>query len=429
MRRSGLLWLFLACAVPLANAAAAPGGLLVYASGDRGTTADVAAGAAEPNFQSGVRVVPDGHSGGALQWPDDGYVAWPAPGNILAQRGTLAFWWRPRTPVGEAPFVIFRVGYADHSSWDMAYLRIDWNGHGFDAFVTDANLARVRVSFRLPAQPAPDAWLHLAFGWDEAAGVRLYVDGREVARQVTRADLDAGLDQFGLAARIIAPHQVQSRYNFTRGSDIDELRIYDHLCAAAEVAAIAAADGAAVAAPGTAPAFVQSGFDRQAWLHRFGWERASPPALTDASTRIRKVEFADARDLKQWMWKGIDGIDETTWPGVYNRSRLPGRDDYFILPDWNTYVEGGKSYVLTVPAGERVNRVELRGAAWGTLDYARTVSTTGRSRHGRRASCAVSTISANAAAARCASATPRRRHRSRNYGPTASPPAASRPAH
>ena len=40
------------------------------------------------------------------------------------------------TRVGEGPFPIFRVGYADHSSWDMAWLRIDWNGHGFDAFVT-----------------------------------------------------------------------------------------------------------------------------------------------------------------------------------------------------------------------------------------------------------------------------------------------------
>ena len=82
------------------------------------------------------------------------------------------------------------------------------------------------------------------------------------------------------------------------------------------------------------------------------------------------MEFADAKDLKQWMWKGVDGIAETTWPGVYNRSRLPGRDDYFELPDWNTYVEGGKRYDLTVPAGERVNRVELRGAAYGTLGYA-----------------------------------------------------------
>ncbi|NEL42209.1 MAG: hypothetical protein G3W69_30895, partial [Xanthomonas perforans] len=93
----------------------------------------------------------------------------------------------------------------------------------------------------------------------------------------------------------------------------------------------------------------------------FGWDNGHAPPLLDAPvTRIRKVEFTDARDLKQWMWKATDGIAETTWPGVYNRSRLPGRDDYFQLPDWNTYVEGGKALDLTLP-DEPVNRIELRG--------------------------------------------------------------------
>jgi hypothetical protein len=61
--------------------------------------------------------------------------------------------------------------------------------------------------------------------------------------------------------------------------------------------------------------------------------------------------------------EGTDGIAETTWPGVYNRSRLPGRNDYFQLPDWNVYVEGGKQLTLTLPDGETVNRIEIgRGA-------------------------------------------------------------------
>jgi hypothetical protein len=98
----------------------------------------------------------------------------------------------------------------------MAFLRIDWNGHGFDAFVTDADLSRVRVSFKLPNNPAPDAWQHIAFAWDETVGVRLFVDGKEVARKDQKADLDAGLDQFGMAARVMAPHQVQSRYLHAR---------------------------------------------------------------------------------------------------------------------------------------------------------------------------------------------------------------------
>jgi hypothetical protein len=347
-----------------ADAAAPDAALLFRVSADHSLTADQADGDAEPNFLSHVSLTPNGKSGSAIRWEDDGVVSWNAPGNIYGRRGTLSFFWRSRESVGVAPFVIFRVGFADHTSWDMTFLRIDWNGHGFDAFVTDTNLARVRVSFDMKERPAPEAWRHIAFAWDETIGVRLYVDGREVARQDQKADLDTGLDQFGLAGRVMSPHQVQSRYNFTRGSDLDEIRVYDRMLGAPDVAALAnLTEPAAIATPVDAAT-------RQAWLHRYGWDAMTPPALDAPVTRIRKVEFATARDLKEEMRKGIDGIDETTWPGVYNRSRLPGRDDYFELPDWNVYVEGGKTYDLAVPASERFNRIELRGAAYGALSYA-----------------------------------------------------------
>ena len=158
-------------------AQAEPAGLLFRLSADKSLTADYAAGDPVPNFAYGAHLVPTGVSGGALSDDDDVVLAWKAPGNIYAQRGTLSFFWRSRTPVGVAPFVLFRVGFADHTSWDMVFLRIDWNGSGFDAFVTDNNLARTRVSFKLPAKPGPDVWTHLAFTWDETKGIELYVDG------------------------------------------------------------------------------------------------------------------------------------------------------------------------------------------------------------------------------------------------------------
>jgi len=340
-----------------------PDGLLFRASADHGFAADHAGGEAQPNFLSEVTIVPDGAIGSAFRWSDGGYVAWKAPGNIYAQRGTLAFFWRPREPVGKAPFVLFRVGFADHTSWDMAFLRIDWNGHGFDAFVTDANLSRLRVSWTMPSVPAADSWHHIAFAWDETKGVVLFVDGHEVARKDQTADLDSGLDQLGLAGRVMAPHQVQSRYSFMRGSDVDEIRVYDHGMGATEVATLAARQEP------SAPPQPDDAAERQAWLHRFGWDRKAPPPLDASVTTVRKIEFADAKDLKEWMFKGVDGIAETTWPGVYNRSHLPGRDDYFELPDWNVYVQGGKQYDLTLPEGARFDRVELRGAAYGTLSW------------------------------------------------------------
>jgi hypothetical protein len=349
--------------------------LLFHVSGDKGLVADVAGGDPIPNFADKVTPIADGRSGKGLHAEDDGVVSWNAPGNILAQRGTLSFFWRSGYPVGAAPFVIFRVGYADHTSWDMAFLRIDWNGHGFDAFVTDNGLARTRVSFRLDKPPAADAWTHLAFTWDETRGVQLFVDGRLVASKEAKAVYDAGLDQFGVAGRVIAPHQVQSRYNFTRGGDLDELKVYDRPLDATGIAALARDETPLAEAP---VATLDDPGTHAAWRLRHGWNRDDdpPPYLADASTAIRKVEFADAKDIKEWMWKATDGIPETTWPGVYNRSRLPGRNDYFQLPDWNVYVDGGKALTLTLP-NEPVNRIEIQGPAYGGLSWAAKASDKG----------------------------------------------------
>ena len=360
--------IILATGVTTADAAPAPG-LLFHMSADKSLTAEVAKGDPVPNFADHYKIVPNGRMGSALATDDENVVAWKAPGNIYAQRGTVSFFWRARTPVGRAPFALFRVGFADHTSWDMTFLRIDYNGHGYDAFVTDNNLARIRLSFKLDQLPAPDAWTHIAFSWDETSGVKLYINGKLVAEKHQAAVLDSGLDQFGMASRAVSPHQVQSRYSWMRGSDYDELNIYDHALSDGEAASLAKGEMPEVAAFPAGD--LNNAATRAEWNWRYGWNRKNdvPVALTAPVTTIRKVEFADAKDIKEWMYKATDGIDETTWPGVYNRSRLPGRTDYFPLPDWNVYVDGGKTLTLTLP-NEAWNHIELQGAAYGELTYA-----------------------------------------------------------
>jgi len=352
--------------------AQAPGGthdgLLFAVSGQHGAIAEQAGGAAEPIFADGVGTAADGRVGQALSLADNLTLAWSAPGNIMAQRGTLSFFFRPRTPLGSTPFPIFRIGDSDGTSWDMAWGRIDWNGHGFDAFVTDTGLARTRVSFRMDSVPAPTGWIHLTFAWDETTGVKLWVDGKPVAHVDRTAVYDGGLFGFGPFQRIVSPHQVHSLYNYIRSGDMDEIRIYDHMLDDAQVAQLAAAQSPAV--PAAPPRSLANRATRDEWWLRYGWTRAAPDYLSAAATRIRKVEFADTRDQKERMFRGADGIRETTWPGVYNRSRLPGRHDYFELPDWNVYSTGGKTYTLTLP-DEPWNRIEINGPAYGTLSDAR----------------------------------------------------------
>jgi hypothetical protein len=364
-RRLRATWL-VAFFIAVATARAGTPRPLFYVSGDRGTTADAAAeGTAEPTFDTEVSVIPDGAKGSALRCGDLQRLAWRAPGNIYAQRGTLSFFWRSRYPVGPTEFPIFRVGYADHSSWDMVWLRIDYNGDGFDAFVTDVNLARTRVAVKLPRFPQPNEWTHLALAWDETRGIRFYVNGQLAGKVEATAVYDAGLDQFGPHSRIISPHNVQSDYNFVRGGDIDEIRIYGSMLDDDAIARLAKGNMTEDIYYKTRS--LANAQVRDEWYHRYGWDHGAPPELPAANTAVRKVEITDAYDLKRWWWKANDGIPETTWPGVYNRSRLPGRHDYFTLPDWDCYVDSGQAVTFALP-DEPWNHVEISGAAWGTME-------------------------------------------------------------
>ncbi len=347
-------------------------GLLFHLSGEHGTTADFSAGRTpQPTFERDIHRIAGGATGMALQCADTQLLAYRAPGNIFAQRGTLAFHWRSRYPVGPTAFPIFRVGYADHSSWDMVWLRIDYNGRGFDAFVTDASLARTRVSTTLNPFPTPGSWIHLALAWDETRGVRFFINGLLAGRVDTAARYDAALDQFGPHSRIISPYQVQSDYNFMRGGDIDELRIYDHMLDTGQVAALAQGEPPSRLLPLPPRSLGDPGIRRE-WWHRYGWDSpAAPPHHATPELAVRKVEIHDTFDLRRWWWKANDGIRETTWPGVYNRSRLPGRNDYFQLPDWDCYVHAGRAVTFTLP-DEPWNQIEISGSAFGTMTLAGT---------------------------------------------------------
>ena len=343
-------------------------GLLFYLSGDKGFVADFAAsGQLKPNYLSDVKIISDGKKGPGFSADDSQLMTYWAPGNIFAQRGTISFFWRSRYPVGPTPFPVFRVAYADHSSWDMVWLRIDYNGSGFDAFVTDIGLSRTRVSYSMDRFPGPEEWVHIALSWDETEGIRFYVNGKLVSKQSANGTVyDTGLDQFGPHSRIISPYQVQSAYCFMRGGDLDELRIYDRMLTDENIAGLSDCK-----TPGDLPPLERNLSDqkwRNEWWLQNGWNLPNPPPplLPSAETTVRKVEIHDAFDIKRWYWKANDGIRETTWPGVYNMSRLPGRYDYFVLPDWDCYSGSGQSVKFTLP-DEPWNHVEMWGKAWGQM--------------------------------------------------------------
>lgn len=336
-------------------------GLLFYVSGES-FAADFSKGCPEPTFCKDVTLVKDGDKTAAIECGNHQALAWKAPHNIYAKRGTLSFFWRSRYPVGPTEFPLFRVGFADHTSWDATWLRIDYNGHGFDAMITDINLSRARVSWREEPFPPPDRWTHLALSWDQDYGIRFYVNGRFVAEEIRPAVYDTGLDQFGPHSRSVSNWRVVNDFNFIRGGDIREIAIYDRMLSDENVGRLSRSEcpqGVASCGDG----LIIGGKN---WKIQHGF--AAPPPCIGAVTSVRKVEIHEAYDLKRWYWKACDGIRETTWPGVHNRSRLKGRNDYFQLPDWDCYFSSGKSIVFTAPE-EPYNWIEISGSARGTAEY------------------------------------------------------------
>jgi len=341
-------------------------GLLFYLSGNNGFKADYAAGNPNPNFLKDVQIIKDGAKGVGFRCDGDQLLTYWAPGNIYSERGTLSFFWRAHEPLGKTAFPIFRVSFADNTSWDMVWLRIDYNGEGFDAFVTDVNLARIRIHYIIPNIPSSKEWLHFALTWDETQGIKFYLNGNLVGEKDTTDIFYTGLDQFGPHSRIISPYNVQSRYNFIRGGDIDEIRIYDHELAQNDIEILAKG-----LAPDV-PKFERRDLNDKKWANewamRNGWNNPEniPPYMNETNMSIRKVEIDSAFDLKRWYWKANDGIRETTWPGVYNRSTLLGRNDYFQLPDWDCYSLSGKQVRFNMPE-EPWNYLEIWGGAYGTV--------------------------------------------------------------
>ena len=298
---AALAVLALTCAIgvsapPVSGQTPASGapGLLFSVSADHGLNADVAAGGAAPVFADLVSVKPGGpevqNANGAghyIEAATDQVLAWSAPGNIYAQRGTLSFYWRARDPIGETEFPIFRVGYANHTSWDMVFLRIDWNGHGFDAFVTDSGLARERVSYRLPAPLDPQHWVHLAFAWDENTGVRLYVDG-QLAGQVNQPPISTR--GFRFSARTAASSRLSGSGAYTSAAAAisTKSRLRPH-ARCAQVAALAHNQAPTIApsAPLDLPQGAQRRMALALWL-----DGAPPPVLA-----MRKRRFAVSNSL------------------------------------------------------------------------------------------------------------------------------------
>src|SRR3990172_8631937 len=197
--------------------------LLFYASFEKNLVADLAFGDETPLFTQSVRIVRDGRKGGAAYIENDALISYDAPGNIYAQRGTLAFWWRLDEPLGATPFSIVCVSFAQQASWDYAFARLRWTGESLEFQVRDQDGRIHLINTENKTVLVSGRWFHFAITWDELDGLALYVDGQQIGADQGELHLDAALDQIGIHMRLVSPQKTAGN---ERRVWIDELRIY-----------------------------------------------------------------------------------------------------------------------------------------------------------------------------------------------------------
>ena len=183
-------------------ARAADPGLLFRLSADKSLTADVAGGDPVPNFADKAKIVPDGVKGGALSAADDVVLAWKAPGNIYAQRGTLSLLLAQPLSGGRGALPDLPRGLRRPHQLGHGWLRIDWNG---------ARLRRLRhrqqprphprLASNCRRRPPPTPGRTWPSPGTRPSGIELYVDGKLAAKT------GAQPARLGHRPRPVRPHQ------------------------------------------------------------------------------------------------------------------------------------------------------------------------------------------------------------------------------
>ncbi len=114
----------------------------------------------------------------------------------------------------------------------------------------------------------------------------------------------------------MAPHQVQSRYNFMRGSDLDEIRVYDRMLDAAGGAPRSPPCRARPGPPAdpAGDALLGSTASAGTPLRRRCWRTRSPPSARSSSPMQKDPEGMDVEG------RGRHRRDDHP-AGVYNRPR------------------------------------------------------------------------------------------------------------
>lgn len=259
-----------------------------------------------------------------------------ATGNLYAERGTLAFFWRLKEkPVPE--FYVLKVSTAEWHWWTI-FLVLRQNGKQMQ--IIDRN--RKKTTLNTIAKVERNRWYHIVFSWDPIRGVAVYVDGKKTGEDSTTFFTCVELDQIGLGCMT---HPSYDAYGSEREMDFREIRTYAQALTEEQVFALSV---------GKEPQGKTEVFSTDT-LEQYSWQDTShlPSVVLDPASpamEIRSISFRDAQDGK-FVYTATDGKQGTIWP-----------KDYHVFP------EGGKQLLLEMDGKPRVNWVTVTGKFKGVIE-------------------------------------------------------------
>jgi hypothetical protein len=292
---------------------------LFYASFEKSSMADRAVGDEVPLQAKSIRILREGRRGSAVMLPVGAILSYSALGNLSANRGTMSFWWRSDLISLKVPFTVVRIGRTFQKGQDFLFMDLAWNGKAFQLRLRDSQGGIHSVESSYSWSSDPKVWVHLAFSWDEAEGIQLFVDGKPTAREGGPLSMDGTLDQFAFLSDEVTPSHLSSA---GQAGYLDELRIYGKALNPEQVARVLEFG---TAAPGL---MLETGkFDAERWnasvrLKR-EWNRKPDFLDVRAPVLIRRVAPMDGRDSGKFTWAACDGRLETSWPQESSQSSRP----------------------------------------------------------------------------------------------------------
>jgi hypothetical protein len=262
--------------------------------------------------------------------PQGDTACFKSQGYFCLRAGTVSFWFRA---TGSAPtFDISSQTNDTHVAPLLALATTTESGAELQGLAVRA-MDRVYADRRLTppkASLSDDRWHHIAVVWDEARGMRIYLDGDPWASNWGEASYQTGYLSAGRLA--------------LGGAAFDEVRILDVPLSDAQAKALAQGrldlsdlSSSEVDVP------AEHRLEQLAWLGAPAdhFTRIARPTL------IRRVTVDDARSILISGWRGVDGRQESVWPLHYHS---------YVYPDRRGPLR------LKLADGERFNLVRVTGS-------------------------------------------------------------------